>query len=318
MHFTTFSTVLLILLLSVTSLYAPPPGVVSHWRGDVVVATIKKVSDHEATNGKPPIIELEIHEVLRGDPKTDRTRSLWQPHPLWSGECLVGVDVKKMTEAWEVKKLASPKVGEKFILWGEMTRDKKRPQFGAYSWEAYPFSEEKRKWAAKIISEMAAETKLQEEKWTAERKAKAQALAEWRAKVTVDDLKNYTNEADLVLVGKIVSWGSSDGSGRTFFARVLKETSRPKTNSERFSIGLAGVVGVSVAPDLKNIFASAALHPEVHARLEGETDYLLFLSVEKAESQLTHFRFQPIKSGEGVVLADEKAIQAVNEALRMK
>jgi hypothetical protein len=69
--------------------------------GDVVVATVK-VSDHAATNGNPPRVELEIHEVLRGDAKVDRTRAVWVPMPH-------GVDFgdpelyRKAVQGWEAE-----------------------------------------------------------------------------------------------------------------------------------------------------------------------------------------------------------------------
>lgn len=300
MYSNSLRAALLIVTLTTTSAYAPPPGAISHWRGDVVVVTVKKVSGHDATNGKPPIVELEIHEILRGDAKIDRTRAVWQPRPLWNGECLVGVDVKKTTEAWEAKKLASPKVGDKFILWGEMINDKKQPQFGAFSWEAYPFSDENRTWAVKLIRDIEEQIRLQKEKGEAEKKAKSQALAEWRAKVTAEDLKKYAKEAEIVLVGKIVSWGNSDGTGLTFSARILKGENLSKPGTDK-------------------IFAEPALSNDLRDRLlNTDTEYLLFLKREGAVALPTHVRYPPIKSGEGIVIADQKAMEAVKAALDKK
>ena len=296
----TFRAVLVMVAVTTTSAYAPPPGAIPHWRGDVVVATVKKVSGHDATNGAPPIVELEIHEVLRGDAKSDRTRAVWQPWPLWNGECLVGVDVKKVTQTWEAKKLPSPRVGDKLILWGEMNDDKKQPRFGAFSWEAYPFSDEKRTWAVKLIRDMEAEIRLQEAKALAVKKAKAQALADWRGKVTAEDLKKYASEADIVLVGKVVSWGYSDGGGLTFAARILKGDNLSKPGTDK-------------------IFAEPALAAGIRdQRLDAETEYLLFLKREGAVAQPTHVRYQPIKTGEGIVIADRKAMETVTAALGKK
>ncbi len=291
---------LLMVTVATTSAFAQPPFALPHWRGDVVVATVKNVSDHEATNGNPPIVELEVHEVLRGDAKLDRTRAVWQPYPLWNGECLVGVDVEKITSRWEAEKLASPKVGDKFILWGEITDENMRPQFGVFSREAYLFSEEKRTWAVKFIRDQEVEISLQEEKRASAMKAKLQALADWREKVTTEELEKYTNEADIVLVGKIISWGNSDGTGLTFSARILKGENLSK-------------------PGIDEIYAEPALSNDLREqRLNHETDYLLFLRRDGAVDRLTHIRYQPIKTGEGIVIADPKAMEAVKGALDKK
>lgn len=303
--------------------HAAPPWVTQHRRGDVIVATVKKVSEHDATNGNPPTVELEIHEVLRGEAKTDRTRAVWQPQPLWNGECPVGVDVKKMTQNWEAKKLASPKAGDKFVLWGEMTGDAKKPVFGVFTWEAYPFSEEKQKWAVKVIKDIEEETRLQEEKRVAEKKAKEKALADWRAKVTDDDLKKYAAEADFVLVGRLSSWGNSDGYGLTLYGNILKGENLPKSGSDSFTesyyLRLATVFGPMCYPPKNKGFAMVfPLPAEVRARLDWETDYLLFVTLKGAKAEPSVICYPPIKTGEGIVIADRKALGVVKEALGKK
>src|SRR5687768_5276994 len=55
----------------------------NYMTGDAVVATVTKVSGEPATNANPPWVELEVHEVLQGDAKADRSKALWAP--LWHG-----------------------------------------------------------------------------------------------------------------------------------------------------------------------------------------------------------------------------------------
>ena len=147
---------------------------------------------------------------------------------------------------------------------------------------------------------MEAEIRLQEAKALAVKKAKAQALADWRGKVTAADLQKYASEADIVLVGKVVSWGYSDGGGLTFAARILKGDNLSKPGTDK-------------------IFAEPALAAGIRdQRLDAETEYLLFLKREGAVAQPTHVRYQPIKTGEGIVIADRKAMETVTAALGKK
>ena len=48
---------------------------------DIVVATVREVSPEPWTHGNPPRVALEVHDVLRGDAKADRSRALWAPPP---------------------------------------------------------------------------------------------------------------------------------------------------------------------------------------------------------------------------------------------
>lgn len=264
--------------------------------GDVVVATVQKVSDHAATNGNPPRVELEIHEVLRGDAKVDRTRAVWEPMPH-------GVDFgdpemwRKAVQGWESRKFVGPKVGDKFVLWGAMPRDKKNPIFGAYSWHAYPFSAEKRTWAVKVIRDAAEEARRYAAKLDAEKKALANSRAEWRAKTSADDLKKYAVQADFVAVGRIV--GGSENGASQLQVRILKGRKRRKFNGDLY-------------------FVEVTAPKDVQGLLDRETDYLLFLSVEGLKVGTVVDNYSPIKTGDGIVIADGKAVEAVKEALGQK
>ena len=333
-----------VVIAAVGTAPAQPPWVTQHRRGDAVVATVKKVSEHEGTNKNPPTVELEVHEVLRGDAELNRTSAVWKPAPMGI-LCPVGLDMKKLTKDWEDKKLAGPKVGDKLILWGEMSGDKKKPVFEAFTWEIYPFSDEKKTWAVKTIKAIEEEIRRADERRAAEQKAKAKALADWRAKVTTDDLTKYAAEADVVLVGRIASTAeSTDQLWHAFNAYVLKGENLPKPLgaefNERFYRGLATVTGLSCIP------VRDTIHVEVHLpravgsllpdwlvpaavkrllprvswydHLDRDTDYLLFLTLEGATPQPVSVVYKPTKSGDGVVIADQKALATVKEALGKK
>ena len=265
--------------------------------GDVVVAAVKKVSDHAATNGDPPRLELEVHEVLRGDPKADRARAVWDPRPN-------GFDygdpemMRRAVRKWEAQPLAGPKVGDKLVLWGELAGDKKRPVFHAYSWHAYPFSAEKRTWAVKVIRDAEEAARRYAAKLEAEKKALAKAQAEWRAKTSADDLKKYAAQADVVAVGRICSEYVS-GPITIRVGQLLKGEKRKGYKGDDYYVGLT-------------------VPKKIRELLDRETDYLLFLSADGLEAGPAAVSYPLIKAGAGIVIADRKAVDAVKEALGRK
>jgi hypothetical protein len=266
--------------------------------GDVVVATVKKVSDHPATNGNPPRVELEIHEVLRGDAKADRTRAVWQPTP---HGCDFGDAemYRKFVETWETGKFAGPKVGDKFVLWGKMTADKKNPVFDAYSWHAYKFTAEKRTWAVNVIRDAEEAARRYAAKLEAEKKALAKARTEWRAKTSTDDLKKYAAQADFVAIGRIVGGEANVAGGSTLQVRILKGETRKKYTGDAY-------------------FVEVRAPKDVQGLLDRETDYLVFLTLDGLKTGVSVDFYPPIKTGDGIVIADRQAVEAVKEALGRK
>lgn len=262
---------------------------------DVVVATVKKVSDHASTNGDPPRVELEIHEVLRGDAKVDRIRAVWSPTP---HGCDFGDPMmyRKFVQAWETQKFAGPKVGDKYVLWGNMSGDKKNLVFGAYSWHAYPFSVEKRTWAVKVIRDAAEETRRHADKLEAEKKALTKTRADWRAKTSLDDLKKYAVEADFVAVGRIVGGGANVEDRFTLQVRIHKGEKRQQYKGDVY-------------------FVEVTAPKDVQGLLNRETDYLLFLTLDGLKKGVAVDYYLSIKTGDGIVIADQKAEQAVKAAL---
>ena len=269
--------------------------------GDVVVATVERVENRRATNGNPPRVTLRIHEVLRGDPMRDRTNAIWEPTPNgfdFGDPAILSAALAK----WEKAPLESPKVGAKFVLWGECIEDKdakaKSKQsepsaatFAAWSWNAYPYSEEKRAWAVDDIRKAAEERRQEAERRAAEKRALEQARAKWREKTGARELREYSAAADLVIVGRI---SSEYVSGPLTFkvTRRLKGTLSKtwQDGEEYFSVTIP-----SSPRDL----------------LDRESDYLLFLKTVgmKPGGATDHYPF--ITKGDGIVVADAAALEAV-------
>lgn len=139
--------------------------------GDVVVATIKSVPDKPATNGKPPAIVIEVHEVLRGDPKLDRSQAIVGPafHGIDYGDVEKNPDFLR----WQAAPLVPPKSGTKWVMWGKLDEvDPAKPdaprQFHLNPYHRYEFSEKRRQWAIDDIAANAELRRAEEERRAAE------------------------------------------------------------------------------------------------------------------------------------------------------
>lgn len=89
--------------------------------GDVVVVTVGEVLTKDPTNANPPVAEIEVTEVLRGDKDVKRPRAIFRPMPHsidW-----VGGGAEKMVEEWGKRPLEAPKKGDRLILGGKMGED---------------------------------------------------------------------------------------------------------------------------------------------------------------------------------------------------
>jgi len=264
---------------------------------DVVVATVRGVSAHAATHGNPPLVKLEVHELLRGDPEADRSRALWAPppHDIDYGT----VEDNPRYTAWAATAMDGPKPGDKMILFGSIVADRQGKVFRVISWGRFPYSEAKRAWAVGLIDEHAEQRRAREAKQRAEQEALAKARAQWRAKVSADEIKGFAREAEFVGIGRIVSGasgGTQDASLDFEIREILKGTKRKPYPGDRY-------------------FVQVVVPGRVCALLDRGTDYLLFLS-EKG-LKLTHAApvYPRIASGDGVVIADAAAVAAAKEAL---
>ena len=172
--------------------------------GDVVVATVKQVENQDATQGDPPRVTLEVHEVLRGDPKIDRARGVWTPPP-FDNDTAGGEEYRRELARWKAVPFKVPKAVTNFVLWGESAGPKEKPTFQVYSWHAYPFTPAKRKWAIDDIRQTRERLKKLAEEREAEQRKLTEAQAKWRAKTSAEDLAKFAESADFVATGKIVS-----------------------------------------------------------------------------------------------------------------
>lgn len=249
---------------------------------DCVVAIVKAVSDEPATNGNPPHVTLEITQVLRGDPNSDRRQGLWEPPP--NDIDTSGRDAE--LKAWKAKPMGKPKVGDKYILFGTTVRHGKGSVFYIRGDGAMPFSAERLEQTLKMIKHLEEQTKAYQAKMDAEKKALAEAQAKWRARVTARDIAEYAREADFVGIGKI--------SGADMFKviSILKGSKRYTYRDDSYFV----------------IFVASKT---VSSLLDRSTTYLLFLSEKGLTIEPSGPHYLPIKNGDGIVIADEAAVKAI-------
>jgi len=135
------------------ALYIPPEQYIVDTNCDVLMVTVVEVSHHKATRANPPIAQVRVEEAFRGDKPGQLVRALWEtpfdPEADLSGPPHFGPPVskqrrKEMTE-YAGEPLASPKVGSKWLVLGEVTADKGGPAMDA--WNKYPLTEKRRQWA---------------------------------------------------------------------------------------------------------------------------------------------------------------------------
>ena len=265
--------------------------------GDVVVATVREVSTHAATHGRPPRVVLEVHEVLRGDPDADRSRAIWEPPP----HDIDYGDVEKNPRylTWKATPMAGPKVGDKMILWGWLVVSKEGKVFHVLSWARFPYSDQKRAWALDLTRQHAEAKRAREAQKRAEEQTLAEKKAQWRAKVSAEQIQRYATEADFVGVGGIVS-GGDGGTQETqldFEIReILKGQKHKRYTGNRY-------------------FVQVVVPGHVCALLDRRTPYLLFLSEKGMELTPSAPRHPRIASGDGIVIADEAAVKAARAAI---
>jgi len=267
-------------------------------RGDVIVATVRKVSTHAATHGSPPRLELEVHEVLRGDSKADRRRAVWEPQPHdvdWAGS-----GAKEAIAAWKAMPMADPRVGEKWILWGEVAADDGQAAFRVFSQGRTRFSDEGRARAAQTIQDAAAWKRAYEAKVERDRTALAEAKAKWRAQVSAEDIGRYVVEADFVGIGRICSGPARQGEelrADVQIATILKGQRRR----------------TDYPPDA--YYLTIAVPEPLCPLLDQHTEYVFFLSENGMGLGPPSPPFYPrIRSGDGLVVADAASLKAAREA----
>ena len=103
---------------------------------DILVATVLAVEAADATNGKPPRVELRVEEALRGEDRGPTVVVDWQA-PVFHEDIM---DSEGVTEAWKARPLAGPEVAAKLIVFAIGPVEAAAVQ----AWSVYRFSPQNR------------------------------------------------------------------------------------------------------------------------------------------------------------------------------
>ncbi len=169
--------------------------------GDVVVVTVGEVLTKDPTNANPPVAEIEVTEVLRGDKDVKRPKAIFRPMPHsidW-----VGGGAEKMRDAWGKRPLEAPKKGDRLILGGSMGED---GVFVVSPVCVFPAGDDQRTRVLEMIQEQEkalAELEARAKKEKQDEEARREA---WRKKVLDGaDLDRLVAGSSFIGLGKISS-----------------------------------------------------------------------------------------------------------------
>jgi len=284
---------IVVVVLSILPSIAAGGAPTGPFGGDAIVAIVKAVDDANATFGNPPRVRLEIVEVLRGDPQTDRSHAIWGPpdHDIDTGV----VKENPRYKEWAKTPMKGPKVGEKYIIWGWGYAQDRSPMFYVANGGRYPFSYEKRQWAIDMIDRDRKSSLAYQEKMEAEKQAHLDAVKKWRAGVSSDDIKQYAAKAEFIGVGRLSSAinGSPEEMCFTFqVTGILKGQQKQKYKDAVY-------------------FATFVIPTKLYYLLDLNTDYVVFLQDTPKLLSAAAASYATIPLGDGVVIADEQTTKAL-------
>ena len=122
-------------------------GVFHNDKNSVLVVTVTQVGEGPFTNGNPPSGVVEVSEVLRGSTAVGAAlKATWRPFP---HDVDYGDREKNpRVIAWKKTPMPAPQAGEKLLVVGEV----KDSAISIAPRSAFPFSDEKRKWALEVLA----------------------------------------------------------------------------------------------------------------------------------------------------------------------
>jgi hypothetical protein len=262
--------------------------------GDLFVATVTRVEDEGATQGKPPLVWLKVHEMLCGKEGAVRSPAVWQAH---YHDIDWGDENTPELKRWQATPMKGPDVGKKFILAGKLLEEGQvvsgRGRYLLLPNFRTPFSEEARIEQIKWLKER--EERLHsalEEQARSKKELEARTSA-WRAAADDSTIDKLTIKADSVAVALV--------KGGTYFEieRMLK--GRPRMSSD-------GVYYVSVPKD--------GIDPRIDEIIGYERRRcVVFFSEANLVASVTKAHADLVDPYLGIVLADEAAIGAVQASL---
>jgi hypothetical protein len=272
-------------------------------RYDVVTAVVEGVADDNCTNANPPIVTLDIREVLRGDTQEDRRRAVWAPFP---HDVDYGtLEDNPIYQNWAKKPLVGPEPGARMILLGEMHEEDGHKYFWISPVGRFELSEENRELAMAGIKRGEQWRQEQEETLALEKQLYQQQMKDWRAQFTSEEIEQFTVAADFVGIGTIVSGpalGDDTDSYSFQVSTILKGKRLKQYKSGSYFARFSVPKNIS-----RLLYTSRLLDPR-------ERRFFLFLSEEERKRGVRVYK--AIDMADGIVEADEEALEAVTAALK--
>lgn len=292
----TFASVAIVLmsLAAIEKVHAcaPPPYYDSV---DVVIASIRSVSDGPATHGKPPRVVMHVEQTLAGEMKPGNADAVWNPPP--EGFDPMWKEAEKV--AWMLKPMTKPPIDKKFILFGGMKSEDGKAVFHTHGSGKFEFSDKKLWDTKRLLDSLKADSELRIAQKLAAEKEFAAKVALWKYQTAPETVAKWAGMANFVAVATVSS-GNNGGDHEVLLdfsvERVLKGTKRP---------------GVYVG---EAYFVSIKVPSHVNQRLDRNSKYLLFL-LDLGDDRSKKPVYQQI-AGDGIAIAEDEMIEAVLNAIK--
>jgi hypothetical protein len=248
---------------------------------DIIVATVKSYSL------KTGIADLVVHGVLRGDPRLDRRKALWQgPIDLSEGKLQLPVMPDPVPAA----------AGKTYILSGDVQRHGKKLVFVLSPYWRYKYSPENLKEVRNYLIRENVGYFVYELRSLASATMLGVKRSFWRHSTNAL-IPRYAAEADFIVVGNITSEGFNGSAAVAcdiHVSRVLKGKWRTTGHNNN---------------------AAVAVPASVHQLMNRDTPYLFFLSERGMMLGVGGGSYPILGGGRAVTIADTAALEATQKAL---